>query len=97
MFESGLLQEVEGILRLGFSEHSKALQSIGYKEAVQCLRGELSEEQAVERTQTATRQYARRQRTWFRREPEVRWINGFGDAADVQETAKQHLRVVLRS
>ena len=97
MFESGLLKEVEGILRLGFSEHSKALQSIGYKEAVQCLRGELSEEQAVERTQTATRQYARRQRTWFRREPEVRWINDFGDAADVQETAKQHLRVVLRS
>ena len=97
MFETGLLNEVEEILRLGFREDSKALQSIGYKEAVQCLRGKLTLEQGIERTQTATRQYARRQRTWFYREPEVRWISGFGDDADVQETVRHHLDVVLRA
>jgi len=51
------------------------------------LRGELTREQALQAAQQAHRNYAKRQMTWFRREPEVRWLRGFGDDAEIQETA----------
>ena len=55
--------------------------SLGYKQAVQFLRGELTREQALQAAQQAHRNYAKRQMTWFRREPEVHWLRGFGDDA----------------
>jgi tRNA dimethylallyltransferase len=54
---------------------------------VQFLRGELTREQALQAAQQAHRNYAKRQMTWFRREPEVHWLRGFGDDKQVQETA----------
>jgi tRNA dimethylallyltransferase len=51
---------------------------------MQVLRGEIDRKQALEAAQQAHRNYAKRQMTWFRREPEVHWLAGFGDDADVQ-------------
>ena len=87
MFERGLLNETQGLLDSGVDAQGKALQSLGYRQAVAVLEARLSFEAAVEEVQTKTRQYAKRQMTWFRREPEMHWINGFGDSLDVQETA----------
>jgi tRNA dimethylallyltransferase len=54
---------------------------------VQFLRGELTREQALEAAQQAHRNYAKRQMTWFRREPDVQWLHGFGDDMQVQRAA----------
>jgi tRNA dimethylallyltransferase len=88
MFESGLVEEVRGVLSLGFPATSKALESIGYREALMYLGGDISYEAAVRLTQAATRQYAKRQRTWFRREPNVCWFHSFGDQRETLESAK---------
>jgi tRNA dimethylallyltransferase len=81
MFEKGLLEEVEGLLRQGIPQTAKPFESIGYSQALQVLKGELTVEQAIESTQIATRHYAKRQLTWFRREKDIVWIRDFGDSA----------------
>ncbi len=68
MFAAGLVQEVEALVAR-YPELPTALQAIGYKEVVRHLQGELSLDEAVAQVTLATRQYARRQRTWFKREP----------------------------
>jgi len=86
MFEGGLVQETQRLLE----KHGDAagpLASLGYKQAVQFLRGDLTREQALLAAQQAHRNYAKRQMTWFRGEPEVHWLRGFGDDAQVQKTA----------
>jgi tRNA dimethylallyltransferase len=65
----------------------KALDSLGYRQAMALVAGTLSLEAAVEAAQQGHRNYAKRQLTWFRREPEVHWIAGFGDEAETQRTA----------
>ena len=79
MFRAGLLEEVRGLLTRGATGAEKPFESLGYQQALQHLRGELSLEQAVQATCIQTRQYAKRQWTWFRRDPEVVWLDGFGD------------------
>lgn len=83
MFAAGLVDEVRAILALGYPASSKPFESLGYRQALQHLRGELTLREAVFYTQRATRQYAKRQMTWFRREQNVLWFSGFGP--DVQE------------
>ena len=78
MFEGGLLEEVRRILLLGFPPEVKPLESHGYRQALQYLRGELSYEEAIIHAQRNTRRYAKRQWTWFRREPGLEWFHGFG-------------------
>jgi tRNA dimethylallyltransferase len=80
MFAMGLIEEVRGLLAEGWSGSEKPFQSLGYKEALAQVRGELTLEGAIEATAIATRQYAKRQRTWFRSDERIRWIDGFGDA-----------------
>src|SRR5579871_4135264 len=80
MFSAGLVEEVRGILASGATGEEKPFESLGYKQALQHIRGELTLEQAIESTQTETRQYAKRQWTWFRRDPEVKWLKGFGSS-----------------
>lgn len=87
MFEQGLLDEVRGLLERGVPKDAKAFESIGYKEALACLKGALAPGQAVELAAIATRQYAKRQMTWFRRDAEIRWLEGFGDDEDVRAAA----------
>jgi tRNA dimethylallyltransferase len=80
MFDSGLIEETQQFLSK-YAEGAWPLKSIGYKQAVQFLKGELDRKTAVEAVQQAHRNYAKRQMTWFRREPDVQWIPGFGDSA----------------
>jgi len=86
MFESGLVEETAGLLEK-YGDAAGPLSSLGYKQAVQFLRGGLTREQALQAAQQAHRNYAKRQMTWFRREPEVRWLRGFGDEAQIQQEA----------
>ena len=86
MFEAGLVEETRH-LREKYGDAARPLETIGYKQAVQHLRGELDLKQAIAAVQQAHRNYAKRQMTWFRREPEVEWIAGFGDEAGVVERA----------
>jgi len=65
-------------------EDAKPFDFIGYREMRAVLRGEMKLEQARAAIQQFTRQYAKRQLTWFRREQGVRWFSGFGDDAEVQ-------------
>lgn len=87
MFSSGLIEEVERILALGFPETAKPFESHGYKQALQMLRGELTRKEAVFYAQRNTRRYAKRQMTWFRQEPGVVWLKGFGEEPQIRAAA----------
>lgn len=83
MFDEGLIAETERLLAK-YGVQARPLASLGYKQALQFLRGELDRESALNAAQQAHRNYAKRQITWFRREPDVHWLGGFGDDADIQ-------------
>ena len=87
MFEHGLVEEVRRILALGFSTGCKPFESHGYKQAMQIVQGELGPRDAVFYAQRNTRHYAKRQITWFRRERELQWLKGFGDAPHIRQAA----------
>jgi tRNA dimethylallyltransferase len=86
MFDAGLIEETQRLIEK-YGTAASPLSSLGYKQAAQFLRGELTCEQALQAAQQAHRNYAKRQMTWFRREPEVRWLRGFGDDARIQQEA----------
>ncbi len=94
MFDSGLLDEVRRVLDLGFPATSKALEAHGYRQALQYLNSELDYEQAVFYAQRNTRHYAKRQWTWFGKDAEIRWLNGFGEEERVRREAEHHIGVV---
>jgi len=83
MFDQGLIAETEKLLAK-YGAQARPLASLGYKQAVQFLRGELDRESALSAAQQAHRNYAKRQITWFRREPDVHWLAGFGDDPAIQ-------------
>jgi tRNA dimethylallyltransferase len=84
MLAQGWMREVQSLLESGLSEDSKPFDFIGYRELRAVLRGEITLEIARGAIRQATRQYAKRQVTWFRKEPGVSWFSGFGDDAAVQ-------------
>jgi tRNA dimethylallyltransferase len=86
MFETGLIEETKSLLEK-YGTSAQPLASLGYKQTAQFLCGELTLGQAIQSAQQAHRNYAKRQMTWFRREPEVQWLNGFGDDPAIQQTA----------
>jgi tRNA dimethylallyltransferase len=86
MFDTGLVEETQ-VLVQKYGARASPLASLGYKQAAQFLRGELNREQAIVAAQQAHRNYAKRQMTWFRREPEVNWLRGFGDDGKIQQKA----------
>jgi len=86
MFKSGLVEETRRLLEK-YGDTIRPLGSLGYKQALQLLRGEIDSETAVRAAQQAHRNYAKRQMTWFRREPEVHWLSGFGDDPAIQQAA----------
>ena len=88
MLEAGLIEETGSLLGK-YGETARALASLGYKQAVQFLRGELTREGALQAAQQSHRNYAKRQMTWFRREPELHWLHGFGDDPQIQSQAAQ--------
>lgn len=78
MVESGLVGEVQSLLDRGFREGICAPQAIGYKEIVSYLDGAITLDEAITAIKTATHRYAKRQRTWFRKDKRIRWIDGDG-------------------
>jgi len=87
MFASGLVEETAKLMQK-YGEKVRPLGSLGYKQAAQFLRGEVSREEALRAAQQAHRNYAKRQMTWFRREPDVTWLRGFGDNDGIQRQAR---------
>ena len=96
MFEAGLVAEVEAILARSVPESAKPFESIGYKQALQVVRGELSVKDAIFYAKRDTRQYAKRQMTWFRQEPGLEVLRGFGDDAAVVSHVMERLHEFLR-
>ncbi len=84
-FADGLVTEVERLLNEGVPPDSNALGAHGYRRVVEYLKHQRSLENAIEQTKLDVRHYAKRQLTWFRREPDVEWIEGFGDDPKVQQ------------
>jgi tRNA dimethylallyltransferase len=92
MFERGLLEEVGGLLASGITSKVKPFESLGYVQALQAVLGYISIEDAIESAKQETRRYAKRQLTWFRKEPDVHWLAGLGGDPVVQEQALARVR-----
>lgn len=92
MLGAGWLDEVRHLVESGLPDNAKPFDFIGYRELRAQLRGELTADAARTAIQQGTRQYAKRQLTWFRREPNVHWLPGFGDDTKIQSAARDLLR-----
>jgi len=95
MFENGLLAETKALLDAGISPSGKALGTLGYRQAVKVLTAGLPVAEAMADCQVRTRQYAKRQMTWFRAQADIHWLNGFGDDVGVQQEAGWLVRTFL--
>jgi tRNA dimethylallyltransferase len=84
-FSKGLVEEVRSLLAQGVPANSNALGAHGYRRVVEYLRGERDLVSAIEQTKLDVRHYAKRQMTWFRREPDVTWFKGFGEVKSLRE------------
>ncbi len=91
MLASGWIDEVRTLLLNGIPEDAKPFDFIGYREIRAVVRGETSTEKARAAIQQATRQYAKRQLTWFRKDAGIHWCDGFGDDPGVQSEALKWL------
>ena len=91
MFAGGLIEETASILARGYAPGCKPFESIGYKQALQTLHGELSPKDALFYATRETRRYAKRQMTWFRQEPGLEVISGFGDDPTVAAKVKDRV------
>ena len=93
MFAAGLIEETRNLLaRFG---PVKAMDSLGYRQARSVIEGRLSTEAAIAAAQQGHRNYAKRQLTWFRREPEVHWITAFGDDPQTLQQSAEIVKTVL--
>jgi tRNA dimethylallyltransferase len=86
MLKGGLIEETKKLIEK-YGSRARPLGSLGYKQAAEFLRGELTRERALPMIQQAHRNYAKRQMTWFRREPEVMWFQGFGEDPEIKQSA----------
>ena len=91
MFATGLIEETQSFLRRPDSARIKLLGALGYRQACAVLGRNASYDEAISATQVATRRYAKRQLTWFRREADITWLEGFGDDPHVQQCALETL------
>jgi tRNA dimethylallyltransferase len=95
MLDRGWLDEVRRLAESAVPESAKPFDFIGYRELRKVLTGEMGLQDARDQIHQATRRYAKRQLTWFRREPNVHWLQGFGDQAEVQRAALEWIRSAL--
>jgi tRNA dimethylallyltransferase len=86
MFDEGLVEETRTLLEK-YGDSARPLAALGYRQAVALILGEPDRDTALQAAQQAHRNYAKRQMTWFRREPDVIWLTGFGDEPAVQNQA----------
>lgn len=85
MANGGLFEEAQALLARGYNPALKSLRTLGYGEAIAYLRGEISREQALELIKVHTRQYAKRQLTWFQKDPEIIWVDSLREFATIQQ------------
>jgi tRNA dimethylallyltransferase len=101
MFADGLVEETRSLIdKYGEPQNGSArgsLDSLGYKQARAVLRGEMAIQEAITSAQQGHRNYAKRQLTWFRREPGVQWLNGFGDDAKILHAAEAVIETHLQA
>jgi tRNA dimethylallyltransferase len=95
-FAAGLVDEVSRLLNKGVPADSNALGAHGYRRVVELLNGTRDIESAIEQTKLDVRHYSKRQLTWFRREPGVEWVEGFGHDPSVQEHVFHRLQLLIR-
>jgi tRNA dimethylallyltransferase len=95
MFDGGLVEETASILARGYPETCKPFESIGYKQAVQFLKGEISVRDAIFYAKRETRRYAKRQMTWFRQDPGLEVVPGFGDHPDVISEVEERVSLFI--
>lgn len=96
MLANGWMEEVKGLLASGLPMDAKPFDFIGYRELQKVLEKQISLQEARVTIQQATRRYAKRQMTWFRKEEGVQWMSGFGDDPEVQTQALERIRKELR-
>ncbi|MDH3997604.1 MAG: tRNA (adenosine(37)-N6)-dimethylallyltransferase MiaA [Desulfuromonadales bacterium] len=89
MFDSGLLDEAQGLLDAGYSPELKALKTIGYRQAFALLRDEMTHQEAVEDLKRATRRYAKQQLTWFRGDKSIIWVDSSADFVTIRTLIEQ--------
>ena len=92
MLDAGLLDEIRGLLDEGVPPHCTAMQAIGYKEFLGALQGHCTVEEAAELVKKSSRHYAKRQLTWFRRNPRIHWLRRAGEKDEILSAARQILR-----
>jgi tRNA dimethylallyltransferase len=98
MFARGLVEETRLLLqRYGGPDIAPPLSSLGYKQASQFIAGEIPLNEAIRAAQQGHRNYAKRQMTWFRREPEVHWLKDFGDSGAIQTHSAELVKKLLIS
>jgi tRNA dimethylallyltransferase len=95
MFAGGLIEETASILARGYGAGCKAFESIGYKQALQSINGKLPPGDALFYATRETRRYAKRQMTWFRQEPGLDTVSGFGDDPAVAAQVEERIRTFL--
>lgn len=91
MFAQGLVEEVKGLLAAGIPPSAKAFQAHGYRRVVEYLQGKRTREDALNQMKLDTRHYAKRQLSWWRVQPGVKWIHRFGDEAYAFAEARDYL------
>jgi tRNA dimethylallyltransferase len=94
MLQEGLIEETKGLIGK-YGKSARPLGSLGYKQADEFLRGDIPRDQILSVIQQGHRNYAKRQVTWFRREPEVIWLRGFGEDPQIQRTAMESIEAFL--
>ena len=92
MIASGLVDEVTSLLNRGYREGLTAQQAIGYKEIVAALEGECSLEEGVEAIKLATRRYAKRQRTWYRKDERIHWLDA--NEFDIERLTSESMKII---
>ena len=96
MIEDGLVEEVEMLLKQGYNKEMQALKAIGYKEMIAYLEGCLSFDEAVTLLKKNTRHFAKRQLTWFRRDPNITWFEVDQlDATALLAVTMKHIRTTF--
>jgi tRNA dimethylallyltransferase len=87
MIRAGWIEEVARLALSGVSGDAKPFQFIGYSQLRDYIAGKIAKGEAIRQIQQATRRFAKRQLTWFRREPDVHWLSGFGDSEEIVQAA----------
>jgi tRNA dimethylallyltransferase len=93
-FAEGLVDEVKHLIAAGVNDNTNALGAHGYRRVCEFLRGERTLENAVEQGKQDVRNYAKRQLTWFRREPSAIWLEGFGDTEEVFQALQKQVQPI---